>query len=676
MSEELKKAKERARKLREVIDQHRYRYHVLDDPTASDTVYDSLMDELRGLEERFPELRDPTSPTQRVGGEPLDVFTKVAHAARQWSFDDIFDHSGLEKWHEKVLRFAEKSGFRDKDVAYCCEVKIDGVKMILTYEKGVFVRAATRGDGKIGEDITENVRTIRSVPLVLSHPVDLVAVGEAWLPESELERINQERKKSGEPLFANTRNVAAGSLRQLDPKIAARRKLSSFMYDVDRFDPRDTSLPAPKTQIEELELLQTLGFKVNGAFRLCTTVADVEAFYREWTAKKKKQVYGIDGVVIKVNDRAIQEALGYTGKTPRFGIAYKFPAEKVTTVVEDIVLQVGRTGVVTPVAHLRPALVAGSVVSRATLHNEDEIRRLDVRIGDTVVIQKAGDVIPDIVEVIADLRTGKEKVFRFPTYVEDCEGPIERIPGEVAYRCVNKDSFVQKRRRFHYFVSKAAFDIEGMGPKVIDALLEHGLIANIDDIFTLKKGDVMALPRFAERSVDNLLAAIEEKRTVTLPRFLIGLSIEHVGEETALLFAERFGTLEAIRAASFEELEAMHGVGEVVARSVHTWFRNKQHADLVERLLKHITVRPHEKTVVRKNEVVFGKTFVLTGTLPELSRDEAKKMIQEHGGKVASSVSSKTDVVVAGEDPGSKYDKARELGVRIVDEAVFLQMFK
>lgn len=674
--DDLKKAEERILKLREVIDRHCRAYHVLDAPEIADEAYDSLVEELGALEAKYPQFFSKNSPTQRVGGEPLPEFTKVEHKVRQWSFDDVFDYEGLGKWDEKTKRFAEKSGFASAAVEYCCEIKIDGVKMVLTYENGEFVRAATRGDGKIGEDITENVRTIRSVPLTLSEKVDIVVVGEVWLPQGELKRVNAERAEMGEPLYANTRNLAAGSLRQLDPKITALRRLDSFVYDIDalRIRNSESGIKEPTTQAEELELLRSLGFKVHDGFALCKTVDEIETYYKKWIPKKDTQPYGIDGVVIKVNSRAVQEALGYTGKSPRFGVAYKFPAQQVTTVVEDIVLQVGRTGVVTPVAHLRPVLVAGSVVSRATLHNEDEIARLDVRIGDTVVMQKAGDVIPDIVEVLKDLRTGKEKKFHFPEYVEDCEGPIERVPGEAAYRCVNKDSFVQKRRRFYYFVSKAAFDVDHMGPKVVDALLESGLIANIDDIFTLKKGDLLMLPRFAEKSVDNLLASIEKARRVTLPRFLVGLSIDHVGEETAILFADTFGSLEKIQEATQEELEAVYGVGEVVARSLYAYFRGQKHKAFIGRLLKHVEILPYKKPIAQKDSKIAGKTFVLTGTMEALSRDEAKEKIQLLGGKVSSSVSSKTDYVVAGENPGSKYDKAKELGVKILGEKDFLKM--
>ncbi len=513
-------AQERAKKLRVVIDRHRYLYHVLDRPDITDEAYDSLMEELRTIEEEFPDLQTPDSPTQRIGGEPRTSFKKVTHETRQWSYDDVFSHDGLLRWEARAKRFIEdNSQLKKETLSFCIELKIDGLKIILTYKKGLFVRGATRGNGVVGEDITENLKTIQSIPLSLNKEIDVSVVGEAWMKKDELLRINKERGKNDELPFANTRNAAAGSLRQLDPKIAASRRLDSFIYDIDTIG----GLPMPKTQEGELKLLEELGFKVNPHYGVFENIAGIESYYQKWIDKKDREQYGIDGIVIKINSRAIQEALGYTGKSPRWGVAYKFPAEQVTTVVEDIVLQVGRTGVLTPVAHLRPVLVAGSVVSRATLHNEDEIKRLDVRVGDTVVLQKAGDVIPDIVSVIKDLRTGKEKPYVFPKTVPDCGGPIERIPGQAAYRCVNKNSFAQKRRKFYHFVSRHAFDISGMGPKIIDALLDSNLIASYDDIFTLKKGDLLVLTRFGEKSVDNLLTSIEKARIVERSKFIVAL---------------------------------------------------------------------------------------------------------------------------------------------------------
>ncbi|MDO8572204.1 MAG: NAD-dependent DNA ligase LigA [bacterium] len=667
----LNKARERAEKLRVTIDRHRYLYHVLDKPDITDEAYDSLMEELRVIEEKFPNLQTPDSPTQRVGGEPRTLFKKVTHEMRQWSYDDVFSHDGLLKWETRAKRFIDNHPELSREkLAYCTELKIDGLKIILTYKNGLLVRGATRGNGVVGEDVTHNLKTIQSIPLTLNKKINIIVVGEAWMKKSELARINKEREQHGGQLFANTRNAAAGSIRQLDPKIAASRRLNSFIYDIDKIE----GFPMPKTQEGELKLLQELGFKVNPHHDVSQNVADIENFYQKWIDKKDKEEYGIDGIVIKINSRVIQEVLGYTGKSPRWGVAYKFPAEQVTTVVESIVLQVGRTGVLTPVAHLHPVLVAGSVVSRATLHNEDEIKRLDVRVGDTVVLQKAGDVIPDIVSVIKELRTGNEKPYVFPKTVPDCGGPIERISGQAAYRCINKNSFAQKRRKFYHFVSKHAFDIPGMGPKIIDALLDSNLIASYDDIFTLKKGDLLALPRFGEKSVDNLLVAIEKAHTVELSRFIVALSIEHVGEETAEDLAEAFKNIETIEHVKKEALEHIPGVGGIVTDSVYHWFRDEQNKKLLKRLLREVTIRP-VKFIPGVAKPLAGKTFVLTGTLTAMSRDEAKKKIKLLGGHVVGSVSGSTDFLVAGENPGSKYDNAKRLGVPILSENEFLEMF-
>jgi DNA ligase (NAD+) len=664
--------KERYEKLIKLIDHYRYLYHVLDKPEITDEVYDSLMQELVAIEEAHPEWVSPLSPSRRVGGAPLKEFKKVKHEVRQWSFDDVFDFAELEKWEEKIKRMIEKEpGLKNEKLEYCLELKIDGLKVILTYKNGEFVQGATRGDGQVGENVTENLKTIKTIPFFLSDKIDATVVGEAWMNKNELEKINEERKKVGEALFANTRNAGAGSIRQLDPKITAKRKLDTFIYDIDKI----TGVDLPKTQGEELELLKKLGFKTNSYFTVVDSLSGIEKFYQEWAKKKDKLEYGLDGIVIKINSRKIQDTLGYTGKTPRWGVAYKFPAEQVTTVVEDIVLQVGRTGVLTPVAHLRPVLVAGSVVSRATLHNEDEIKRLDVRVGDTVVLQKAGDVIPDIVQVLVDLRTGKEKPYKFPEYVMDCgdDGRIERVPGQVAWRCVSKNSFAQKRRKFYHFVSKKAYDMDGCGPKIIDVLLNNNLISTYDDLFTLKKGDLLSLPRFAEKSVDNLLASVEKARPVSLPKFLVGLSISQVGEETAIDLAKHFGNIEKLKQASFDELQRLNGVGPIVARALTDWFADKNNKKLLDNLLKEVSF-PRLNIGSEKSfnlGKLTGKSFVLTGSL-SMARDEAKDRIRELGGDVSESVSAKTSYLVAGESAGSKLAKAQKLGVKILNEKEFL----
>lgn len=660
-------AHKRIKELRKQINLHNYKYHVEDSPEVSDSVYDSLYKELLDLEAEFPEFVINTSPTQRVGGELLGGFKKIQHEIPQWSFDNVFTKEEFEEWDKKTKRFIEKTGQSvPSDLEYVCELKIDGLKIVLTYEGGELVTAATRGDGVTGEDVTHNVRTIASIPLELQREVSVIVEGEAWLSERELERINKERAKNDEPPYANTRNLAAGTLRQLDPSITAERRLDTFIYDLHRSDEKDT-------QCGELQFMAELGFKVNKEYKLCKGVEEVWKFYTSWTKKKDKQSYGVDGVVVKLNDISLQEKLGYTAKSPRFGVAFKFPAEQVTTVVEDIVLQVGRTGVITPVANLKPVVVAGSTVSRATLHNEDEIERLDVRVGDTVVIQKAGDVIPDIVEVLTEFRPKNSKPFIFPKKVPGCggDGSIERVPGQAAYRCVDTDSFELLRRKFHYFTSKKCFNIEGLGPKILDQLLEEGLITSFDDIFTLKKGDLLPLERFAEKSVDNLLISIEKARSVTLARFITALSIDGVGEETAILLANEFGTLESIRNATVEDFENIHGIGDVVAQSIWGWFNEKKNRSLFDRLLKYVHINEVRPRYSRKGHTFSSKTFVLTGTLTSMTRDEAKEAIRAVGGEISSSVSKQTDYVVVGENPGSKYDKALKLDVTVFKEKEF-----
>lgn len=671
-------AKGRIAKLKETIEYHRYHYHVLDKTTIPETALDSLKQELVELETTFPEFRTVDSPSQRVGGAPLPGFKKITHTVAQWSFNDAFSADDMRDFDARVKRFLLQEFERELEPTYTAELKIDGLKIVLTYKKGVLVSAATRGDGKVGEDVTENVKRIESVPLSLTKAVDCVVEGEAYMPKSQFEKLNQTQSEKGEELFANPRNVTAGTIRQLDPTIVASRKLSYFAYDIAQID------DIPSTQYSELELLGELGFRVNTGFKKCATIDDVVAYWEHWKTLKDKQDYLIDGVVVKVNEREYQDALGYTGKAPRFGIALKFPAETVTTVVEDIQLQVGRTGVLTPVAHLRPVVVAGSLVSRATLHNQDEITRLDVRIGDTVILQKAGDVIPDIIEVVTRMRTGKEKKWIMPLQCPECGADVEQKElasstksneSTAAHYCTNSRCSARDRRRLYHFVSKHAFDIDHCGPKVLDLLLDAGLIIHSSDLFTLKKGDLLALPRFAEKSVDNLLASIEKAKDVSLERLLVALSIPNIGEETARLLAKHFSTLQRIRDASFVEFEVLDGIGPIVAESLVTWFADKNNIIQLESLLTQIRVQQEAKTQTQKN-TLSGKAFVLTGTLSTLSRDEAKLLILAHGGKVASSVSKKTDYVVAGENAGSKYDEAVKLGVEILDESQFLHFFK
>lgn len=737
--------KNRIEKLTAEINKLRYEYHILDKPDATDEVYDSLTRELKELEKKYPELKLPDSPIGRIGGKPLSKFQKVRHQVRQWSFDDVFSFGELGKWEEKVSRLINKFSLtrpsgtlsqRERgDVFYidfCCELKIDGLKVILTYENGIFIRGATRGDGIIGEDVTNNLKTISSIPLKLNYPVDCVVVGECYLGKDELDRINKTRAGRKEALFANSRNAAAGTIRQLDPKVAASRKLECFIYDMDYISltrPTGTlsqrergEYGIPETQIEELELLKKLGFNINEEYKLCKNIEKIEEYYRKWIEKRDSLNYGLDGIVIKINSNGIQKALGYTGKSPRWGVAYKFPAEKVTTVVEDIKVQVGRTGALTPLAHLRPVSVAGSTVSRATLHNEDEIKRLDIRIGDTVVIRKAGDIIPEVVEVIKTLRTGKEKIFHMPARCPICGGAVSRENLEVrplstettkrgrtsktsaATYCLNPKCFAVEKEKIIHFVSKKGFNIDGMGEKIVEQLMNEGIISNAAEIFELEKGDLEPLERFAEKSADNLIASIEKSKKIALEKFLFALGIRYAGEETAVLIANNLklaiGNLENQNAnlkmendnlkgkiknlndiincfpkISQEQWLKIKGIGIKSAESLTEWFNNKDNLKLLEKMNKQ-GIKIEFPQLQSTNYKLRGKTFVLTGELENFTRDEAKDMIRKAGGDVSGSVSAKTDYVVAGENPGSKYDKAKKLGVGIINEREFKRLFK
>jgi DNA ligase (NAD+) len=650
----------RLEKLRALVDYHRSRYHEHDQPEISDEAYDSLVEELRALEAALD--TPPSHAATSIGGAPASTFNKVRHEVAQWSFDNAFDEADIRAWHERVSRAASSAGV-DTPIMYCVEHKIDGLKIVLTYRAGRLVLAATRGDGEIGEDITENVRMIKGVPDVLTRPIDATVIGEAWLPKNELQRINDERVQSGEPLFANPRNAAAGSLRQLDPSVVKARGIHASFYDIEGLE------SFPETQDEELRLIKDLGMPVAAYHAVVAGPEGIMGEYQSFLGEGRHETaYDMDGLAIKVNDRALQEVLGYTARAPRFAVAFKFPAEQATTVVEDIVLQVGRTGVVTPVAVLAPVRVAGSTVSRATLHNEDEIERLDIRIGDTVVIQKAGDVIPDIVFVLQELRTGKEEKFVFPKTIPQCggDGSIERIPGQSAYRCVYPGGPEITRRRIEHAVSRSALRIEGLGPETINLLLEEGIIGSLDGIFTLLPGDLAGLPGIGEKASQNIIAAINAAKSPTLDKVLVALSIPHVGEETARRIAQKVGTLASLARTDAHELESVPGVGSVVADSVARWFADKQNADLAKRLDTLLSIQPVEKAA---GTIFAGKTFVLTGTLPTYSRDEAKSLIIENGGTVSSSVSKKTSFVLAGSDPGEKIKDAEKLGIPVLSEA-------
>ncbi|MFA7286157.1 MAG: NAD-dependent DNA ligase LigA [Patescibacteria group bacterium] len=662
-------AKERISVLRQAIETYRYQYHVLDEALPiSDAALDSLKHELFTLESQFPDLVTPDSPTQRVGGQPMPAFRKIEHTVPQWSFADIFSPEELESFDTRVKKMLGSSA-----AAYTTELKIDGLHIVLTYERGVLVSAATRGNGVVGEDVTHNVRTIASVPLTLRRPVDVVVEGEVYMKKSVFNALNKERKTRGEELFANPRNAAAGGIRQLDPRVAAERQLDAFFYDISK------AVDAPATQSGELETLVSLGFKVNKHFRRCTSVAAVVAYWKEWQAKREKEDYWIDGVVVKLDSVADQVQLGYTGKAPRWAVAFKFPAEQATTVVEAIVVQVGRTGVLTPVAQLRPVIVAGTTVSRATLHNEEEIKRLDVRIGDTVILEKAGDVIPDIVRVLPNLRTGREHVFVMPTQCPVCGAAVEQRLGgtkrTVGRFCMNRKCYAQNLRQNVHFASRSGVDIVGLGKKVVEQLMQENLVRDPADFFSLTAGDLEPLERFAEVSAAKLVHAIQNARRIPLARFINALGIRHVGEETAFALAERFGTFELFAAANSETLQKVADIGGVVATSIAEWLSDTTHQQLLEKFTSNdVVIVPY---VSKKTGGAFqGKTVVITGTLNTMSRDEAKAAVRSAGGKTAESVSKKTSFVVVGENPGSKAARAKSLGVPVLDETAFQRYLK
>ncbi|MEJ0053934.1 MAG: NAD-dependent DNA ligase LigA [bacterium] len=662
------KARKRAQKLQETIAQYREAQHLKDESPISPEALDSLKHELAELETRYPELITRDSPTQTIAGGILPELKKVRHTIPQWSLNDVFDEEEFIAFDERVRKGGEKFLKNAGAPAYCLELKIDGLHIVLTYQKGALVLAATRGDGVVGEDVTHAVRTIASVPKVLARPVDCIVEGEIYMTRSGLKKLNKEREREGEPLFANPRNAAAGSLRQLDSSIAASRPLAAFIYDLA--ESNDT---LPDTQYGELAYLKELGFPVNPHTERARSVDEVLAYWKKWQGKaREKEDYQIDGIAVKVDSRALQEALGYTGKGPRFVVAFKFPAEQVTTVVEDISLQVGRTGVLTPVAHLRPVSVAGSTVARATLHNEDFIQEKDLRIGDTVILQKAGDVIPEVVQVLMELRTGKEKPWKFPTHSSLCagDGRIERMPGVAAYRCVTPGSFSQQSRKLVHFAGKSALDIDGLGKKTVLLLMEHQLVSEADEFFELTKDELLALPGFEETKAENLLRALRAASRVSLPRFLVGLSIPHVGEETALLISRAFPSLSKLRAASPEALADIPGVGPILAKSVSDWLSDRKNLDLLARLEKHLAIEPPPAAA---KGPLSGLSVVLTGSLPSLSRGEAETLIRKAGGTPTGSVSKSTAFVVAGEEAGSKLAKAHKLGVPVLSEAEFMK---
>src|SRR2546421_720462 len=654
--------------LRAELRHHEELYYVYDNPEISDADYDALMARLQALEAEHTELVTPDSPTQRVGGRPAEKFEQYVHRRPMLSLDNSYNIEDLRAFDERCRKLADRRAFES-----VAELKIDRLSLPLHYENGLLVRGVTRGDGRIGEDVTQNARTIRSVPLRLKEEhkeTEIEVRGEAYLARKVFERINAEREEADEPRFANPRNAASGTIRQLDPKIVAARRLDLFAYDVlaGERKPFDTHWHA-------LDWLERTGFRVSPR-RLCPTIEEVIAFCNEMEAVRDELEYEIDGVVVKVNSTALQDEFGATTKAPRWAIAYKYPARQATTKINDIIVQVGRTGALTPVAILEPAQLAGTIVARATLHNEDEIKRLGVRIGDWVTIEKSGEIIPKVLKVVESRRTGAEKSFRFPRKCPVCGGVVSRPEGEVVARCVAADCIAQLKGRLLHFASRRAMRIEGLGDALAEQFVQKKLVRDVADLYKLKLEEVSALERMAEKSASNLLSQIEASKQRDLPQLVYGLGIRHVGERTAALLARHFRSLDCLASATIEEIDDIHEIGLTVAESVRDWFDDDGNLDLCRRLREAGVRTEIEGGAVgaEADEAFTGKQFVLTGKLETLTRDEARALIEARGGRVTSTVSKKTDYVVAGEDAGSKLDKARALGVNVIDEEVLRVM--
>jgi DNA ligase (NAD+) len=658
--------KKEIEELREKLRYHEYRYHVLDDPEISDAAYDRLMERLKALEAAHPELVTPDSPTVRIGGPPREGFTTVRHARPMLSLDNAFSYDALREWDRRV-----REGSGKEKIEYIAEHKFDGLSISLQYEDGVLMRGVTRGDGTTGEDVTPNVKTIRSVPLRVDAsalkkaklPADFEVRGEVIMTRKAFEALNREQERIGGKIFVNPRNSAAGAVRMLDPTITASRRLDFFAY----YLLVDGRVPFAKHS-ESLEALKQLRFRASDDWKLCNGIQVVIAYCEDWDAKREKLPYEIDGVVIKVSSTAIQNELGYTAKAPRWAIAFKYPARQETTVVNDIFVNVGRTGALTPVAVLEPVQVGGVTVSRSTLHNMDEIERLGLQIGDTVLIERAGEVIPHVLKVV---KPGKNrKPFRMPKNCPECGSAIHHVEGEVAYRCVNAACPAKRKESILHFAGRHAMDIDGLGEKIVDQLVDKAMVKDVADLYALKEEEVAALERMAEKSAQNLLEEIEASKRNSLARLIYALGIQFVGERTGQLLAEHFSSLEELAAAKEEELEQVPEVGPKVAGSIVEFFSEPENRKLVKKLWK-AGVRPTaEKREVKSNKFA-GKSFVFTGTLANRTREEAGAIVVEHGGKVSGSVSNKTNYVVVGTDPGSKYEKAKELGVTILSESEF-----
>jgi len=661
-----KEAAARARELRRQLNYHNYRYYVLDDPVISDAEYDEMMRELQAIEEAFPQLVTPDSPTRRVGAPPSEAFQPVTHLARMLSLDNVFDGEELRAWLERVERQA------GQQLDYVCELKIDGAGIALTYENGVLVRGATRGDGVTGEDITANLRTIRSLPLRLldeDPPALLEVKGEAFMPRSSFEELNRRREEEGQPLFANPRNAAAGSLRQLDPAVTASRRLDLLIYELAHLEGGEM----PSTHHQVLERLKEWGFPVNDKWIRASGAREILDFCEHWIAHREELPYEVDGAVIKVDDLSMRERLGSTSKAPRWAVAYKFPAEEKVTRLLDIEINVGRTGALTPTAVLEPVFVGGSTVSRATLHNEDEIRRKGIMIGDWVLVHKAGDVIPEVIKPIPEKRDGTQREFVMPDRCPVCGAHAFRPEGEAVARCTNVDCPARLFESILHYASRDAMDIEGLGPAIVGELMQKGYVRKISDLYRLTDEQLYDLTHFKDKAVSNLKRAIDATRQRSLSRLLYALGIRHVGRHTAEVLARRFRSMEALASATVEELSATPEIGPTIAASVRAFFDEPRNLELIEEL-REAGLRMEEEAEEEGPRPLEGLTFVLTGGLDSMTREEARAAIEERGGKVAGSVSSRTDYVVVGKDPGSKLEKARQLGVKTLDEAAFREM--
>lgn len=665
-------AKIRISKLKEKINELNYKYFVLDQSEVEESVRDSLKRELIELEGNFPEFITPDSPTQRVGSALSGRFQEVKHTVAKKSLSDVFSTDEIEEWNERLKKLVIG------DIEFVCELKIDGLNITVRYEDGVFQRALTRGNGVFGEDVTHTVKTINSLPLQLQEKIDIEVSGEVYLSKKDFDILNQEQEKKGLPLYANPRNTAAGTVRQLDPAIAASRNLDAFFYSLDDSNDKHSHV---QSQQGILKYLNKLGFRVEKHFRRCESISQVIEYCREWTEKRHDLPYDIDGIVVKVNDLEQQKAMGFTAKAPRFAVAYKFPAEQVSSKIIDVIFQVGRTGAITPVAVMTPTFVAGSTVSRATLHNADEIKKKDIRVGDSVVIQKAGDIIPEVISVLTDLREGHEKEVKFPENCPVCNQPISRNEGEAAYYCVNSTCPAINKESISHFVSKKGFDIEGLGEKVVNQLIDEGLIEDPADIFHLDRESILKLDLFKDKRAENLLKSIEKAKNVGFERFIYSLGIRYLGEQGSYDFAkflvgkkstEDFSISDLIETTSdltLEEIKNIDGVGDKVGETLYQWFNDEKNTAYLKKLAD-IGIRL-DTSGLQSTGKLQGQTFVLTGTLETFTRDQAKNLIKQQGGKVSSSVSKETDFLIAGEEAGSKLKKATELGVTVLSESEF-----